>query len=74
MVQEYDLHGKTVNDSTRLLEELINFTRISSSTLEIKFITGRGKIQENFLNLVKFYDLEYSIPLSNTGVITVYIS
>lgn len=73
-VFELDFHHYYVEDAVSVVEGVINQVRLQQKPLYCSFITGRGKIQAALVELLKVtYDLEPVIPLSNSGVIEVYI-
>lgn len=74
VVFELDFHYYYVEEAMSMVEGIINQVRIERGTRDCRFITGRGKIQRALMGLLKdTYDLDPVIPLSNTGVIDVYI-
>ena len=73
-VLEIDFHHHTVESAIGVVESIINHSRMVNEPVDCRFITGRGKIQREFMAFFKeVYGLEPSIPISNTGVVNVYI-
>jgi DNA-nicking Smr family endonuclease len=71
---EIDFHHYYVEDAVSVVEGIINECRMSAVPRDCRFITGRGKIQRTLYELLKgVYELEPVIPLSNSGVIDVFI-
>ena len=71
---EIDFHHYYVEDAVSVVEGIINECRMSSISRDCRFITGRGRIQRTLVQLLKdTYELEPVIPLSNSGVIDVFI-
>ncbi len=71
---ELDFHHYYVEDALSVVEGIINQVRMEGGSKDCRFITGRGRIQRSLMVLLKeTYELEPVIPLSNTGVIDVYI-
>jgi len=73
-VFEVDFHYYYVEDAVSVVEGIISQARLSQRPLYYRFITGRGKIRSTLVELLKdVYELDPVIPLSNSGVIEVYI-
>jgi len=73
-VFEIDFHHYYVEDAVSVVEGIVNECRMSSIPRDCRFITGRGKIQRRLIELLtETYELEPIIPLSNSGVIDVFI-
>ena len=73
-VFELDFHYYYVEEAVFTVEGVINQVRLHQKPLYCRFITGRGKIQASLVELLKVtYGLDPVIPLSNSGVIDVYI-
>ncbi len=71
---ELDFHHYCVEDAVRVVESIINYSRLNDERLECVFITGRGKIQNELIKLLKeTYDLKPVIPMTNGGVVLVEV-
>lgn len=66
-----DLHGLKVEEAEKIFFKLLDEARMASDTIEVEFITGRGKIQSRLAALAKEHDLHHYVPMSNAGVIVV---
>ena len=71
---EIDFHNYTVEDAVRIAEGIVNQARLNDEPVYCQFITGRGKIQRELIELFKnTYELEPRIPIYNQGVVLVEV-
>ena len=71
---QIDFHYYFVEDAIAITESIINYARLNDERVECRFITGRGKIQQELIKLLKeTYDLKPVIPMANTGMVLVEV-
>ncbi|MEI6080414.1 MAG: hypothetical protein WCQ53_07255 [bacterium] len=71
---EIDFHHYLVEDAVRVAESIVNYARINDERVECRFITGRGRIQQELMELLaQTYELKPVVPMSNTGVVLVEV-
>lgn len=72
-MKEIDFHGFKYLEAKLYLEKIINKHFFNKEIVSYRLITGNGKIKPMFLDLLKEYDCEASIELSNSGCIIAHI-
>jgi DNA-nicking Smr family endonuclease len=70
--QTLDLHGKNQEETENIFIDFLNQARLKKRTIEVLFITGVGVLQRKLQKMAQENDLEFIIPLSNPGQITIY--
>lgn len=71
-MNEYDLHGYTVEDALSAANSYLSKHYFQEDTTVVKFITGNGKIKERLLErLPIMWDVEVREELGNSGILVV---
>jgi hypothetical protein len=71
---EIDFHGFSLLDALNIVDAVVNKARIFNTHYDCTFITGRGIIKKELLEVLKVtYKLNPFVPFYNDGMILVEI-
>ncbi len=65
----FDYHEYTLADALAHAERFVFVTRTKKRTMDVEFITGRGVIQRELMNLLQTMGLNPSLKMGNDGCI-----